>query len=91
MRFPLLNQIFDFEVMVTGIEDAKLGHKVGLIIKGEAFQQPIKKSDFKGLMHQFEIPKVYTFLNQFEKTLNGKLDRNKTAIKTKGFVWKNIL
>jgi|TARA_B110000305_G_scaffold116036_1_gene130318 O-succinylbenzoic acid--CoA ligase len=86
-----LNQIFDFEVMVTGIEDAKLGHKVGLIIKGEAFQQPIKKSDFKGLMHQFEIPKVYTFLNQFEKTLNGKLDRNKTAIKTKGFVWKNIL
>ncbi|MEJ6505489.1 MAG: AMP-binding protein [Crocinitomicaceae bacterium] len=86
-----LHQIFNFELMVIGIDDAKLGQKVGLIIKGETSEYPIEKSIFKDLIHPFETPKSYTFINDFEKTLNGKLDRNKTAVKTKGLVWKNIL
>ena len=86
-----LFQIFKLELMVIGIDDAKLGQKIGLIIKGKTSEYPIEKSIFKDLIHPFEIPKSYIFLNDFEKTLNGKLDRNQTAVKTKGLVWKNIL
>ena len=77
--------------MVTGIIDEEFGEKIGLILLKEKILKGISKEDFFGILHPFEIPKVYVFIHEFSQTSNGKIDRVKTVAKIKSSAWKNIL
>ena len=85
-----INTIFTSQCIVTGIEDDTFGKMIGLIFKGKA-PENINKERFSKSIHPYEIPKLYTELETFATTQNGKLDRKKTALKTKDCVWKQIL
>ncbi len=85
-----INTIFKSECIATGIEDDTFGEVIGLIFKGKA-PENINKKRFSKILHPYEIPKLFTELETFAITQNGKLDRKKTALKTKDCVWKKIL
>ncbi len=85
-----INKIFDIECLATGIQDDTFGEMIGLIFKGKA-PENIDKERFSKILHPYEIPKIFTELDTFATTQNGKLDRKKTALKTKDCVWKQIL
>ena len=85
-----INTIFKSECIATGIEDDTFGEVIGLIFKGKA-PENINKKRFSKILHPYEIPKLFTELETFSTTQNGKLDRKKTALKTKDCVWKKIL
>ena len=85
-----INTIFKSECIATGIEDETFGEMIGLIFKGKV-PENMNKNRFSKILHPYEIPKFYTELETFATTKNGKLDRKKTALKTKDCVWKQIL
>ena len=85
-----ISAILDCEFMVTAVKDTEFGQKTGLIFKGSA-PNYINKKMFSQIMHPYEIPKLYTVLNDFYTTENGKLDRKMTTLKSKKSVWKKIL
>ena len=84
---PLLKRV----CMVTGIKDEEFGEKIGLILLKDEILKGISKETFSGILHPFEIPKVYVCIHEFSQTSNGKIDRVKTAAKIKSSAWKNIL
>ena len=77
--------------MVTGITDDEFGERIGLIVKGTKPKEAIHKGTFKKILHPFEVPKSYVYINEFIHTSNGKLDRVKTAKKIKYSAWEDIL
>ena len=83
-------KLFDLDFMIMGILDNEFGEKVAIVFKGQT-PQFISKKIFSENIHSYEIPKLYTVLNEFYFTQNGKLDRQMTALKTKESVWKKIL
>lgn len=65
--------------------------ELGLIIKGTKDSVNIRKADLKSILHPYEIPKMVTFISSFERTINGKLDRKKTASKINKSAWQILL
>ena len=82
--------LFNLDYMIMGIVDNEFGQKIAIVFKGQA-PQVMSKKLFPKNIHPYEIPKLYTVLNEFHSTQNGKLDRRMTALKTKESVWKKIL
>lgn len=81
-----LQPIIDERFIVAGEEDGTLGEKLILIIENprdskDSIFNRIKK--LKGLT-KFEVPKDIYILNNFEETVNGKIQRNKTIKKAIG-------
>lgn len=81
-----LSKVIENRFFVTGIPDEKLGQKLILIIELEVDsdnqeilkEQMISKiRSFKSLS-RFEIPKEIFFLNNFTKTISGKIKRKET-------------
>ena len=85
-----MNGLFDLEFIIVGVEDNEFGQKTGIVFKGQA-PKVMSKKIFSENIHPYEIPKLYTVMNEFYSTQNGKLDRRMTALKTKESVWKEIL
>ena len=83
-------KFFDLDFMIMGVEDKEFGQKIAIVFKGQT-PQIISKKIFSKNIHPYEIPKLYTVLNKFQFTQNGKLDRRMTAVKTNESVWKKIL
>jgi len=81
---PMLNTKFFF----AGLPDEKLGEQVVLIIEGQPLSkddQNLLTEDLRSALHKYEMPKVIHYLDSFEETENGKLQRKDTlkALKKK--------
>ena len=74
---PYLNTKFFF----AGLPDEKLGQMVVLAIESQPLSEADEAellNDLKGQLHKYEMPKEVIYLDQFEETENGKLNRNQT-------------
>ena len=75
-----LSEIIKHDYFVVGLPDKKLGEKLVLIIesgkKDETILQSIQQLK---TLDKFEIPKEVIFIKQFDRTSNGKIQRNKTV------------
>ncbi|MGB0933860.1 MAG: AMP-binding protein [Lishizhenia sp.] len=65
-------------IIVFGWADSKLGSKVQLVVEGEDIDF---SQEWKSDLHPYEIPKNIYFLNRFEYTASGKIDRSATIAK----------
>lgn len=74
---PFLNTKFFF----AGAPDEKLGEKVVLVIESQPMNEDDQAELLKDLrkeLHKYEMPKEVHYLDAFEETENGKLNRKKT-------------
>jgi O-succinylbenzoic acid--CoA ligase len=66
---------------IFGEEDARLQHKVALMIEGETpppDQQEILANKMANILQTYEKPRAIYFLNKFTETESGKLQRSAT-------------
>jgi O-succinylbenzoic acid--CoA ligase len=63
-------------IMISGLPDKKLGEKVICIVEGNPFEWDINK--IHDGLHRYEMPRKVYFMDRFEQTSSGKIDRLKT-------------
>lgn len=74
---PMLNTKFFF----AGLPDEKLGERVVLVIEGQPLStdnQAELEEDLRVALHKYEMPKEIHYIDSFEETENGKLNRKNT-------------
>jgi len=78
-ELKLTNRFF-----ITGMHDPTLGEKVSLVIEGKPWNDQLVQR-FKGELSvsltKFQIPKQFYFIENFEETGSGKIDRRRTVQK----------
>ncbi|MFQ5639424.1 MAG: AMP-binding protein [bacterium] len=63
---------------VGSVPDEKFGEKVVGVFEGEAFSRDVQETMLKSLselLHKYELPKSFCFVNSFVRTATGKIDR----------------
>lgn len=73
-----LSEAIDRPFFVAGVPDDALGEKLILIVEGSpnvAYEQALAKLDS---ITKYERPKAICFLPEFIRTMNGKIQRDKT-------------
>ncbi|MFS4418076.1 AMP-binding protein [Maribacter sp. 2307ULW6-5] len=64
---------------LVGVPDGTLGEKLVLFVKGEGDAPRLRSAlETKTTLEKYQIPREVVFLNTFEETPNGKVDRKKT-------------
>ncbi len=71
-----LDKNIDQRFFISAVQDDALGQKVVLIIEGKK----TSAIDFIGI-HKYEVPKEIYYLDKFEETKTGKINRKKTFAK----------
>lgn len=77
----LTNLNINQKFFVYGLKDIKLGEKLILIFESNTFNENLLeqiKYKMKEFLNKYEIPKEIIFVDQFNYTKNGKLDRKNT-------------
>ena len=74
------NRIPNFEYMIGGVPDERLGEKVVLLFEGRPEETILNeiRIQLRGKLQKYEMPKEFYFLDKFARTSNGKIDRIKT-------------
>jgi O-succinylbenzoic acid--CoA ligase len=85
-----LSELIPFSFFITGLNDARLGQKLALVIENNSNFIP-EKVRFQSVLDKFEIPKVYINVKFFDRTKSGKVNRLKTIQKIKMDDWKAII
>lgn len=79
-----LRDLINPRFFVAGLPDDKLGEKVVMVIESQPFaQHEIDEliSEFKARLTKFEVPREILFLDDFEETETGKINRKKSLKK----------
>ncbi|HCS21113.1 MAG TPA: O-succinylbenzoic acid--CoA ligase [Bacteroidetes bacterium] len=71
----------DLSFFLYGLEDARLGQKMVLVLESEPFSTPELEKKLKELAPAYKAPKAIIFAPRFERTLTGKTDRINTIRK----------
>jgi O-succinylbenzoic acid--CoA ligase len=85
-----LAEYIPFPFFITSVNDERLGQKLGLIIERNLYFIP-EKQKLKALLDKFEIPKVYLNVDEFERTISGKINRLKTIENLTKGDWKELI
>lgn len=72
-----LEALFSIPFFVTGLKDEVLGEKLVIVVEGST--NPLfEQKNYYSTLEKFKIPKEIYYLNQFETTSSGKINRLET-------------
>lgn len=80
----IIKDHFNTRFFFAGLPDEQLGEKVTLIIESQplsADDEALLMKDLRSALSKFEVPRKIVFLDSFEETENGKINRKKTIKK----------
>jgi o-succinylbenzoate---CoA ligase len=72
-----LSNSIESRYFITSVKDEKLGEKLVLLIEGEKKEIDFNKTE----LSKFEVPKNVYFIQKFEETETGKIQRKKSLTK----------
>jgi len=75
-----LIKIIHSPFFISSLKDEILGEKLILVIEGK-LDSKLNKELFESVLSKFELPKNIYFINKFERTDSGKINRMKTKEK----------